>query len=81
MMDAMGEYAYGTNGDGPPIDYDANPFGSWCVFCSTAWWFWFSSGFDLIICTIYFVPATILFYIHCKNYCLNLTSYERFSRR
>jgi len=71
-MDAMGE--------GASDDVWVNLMGNWCVGCENANFYYFNCAFDLIVCTIYFVPATLLFYIEVKNYCLGKTSNERFAK-
>jgi len=70
-MDAMGE--------GLGI-ISINPLGSLCVFCEDPSFYYSNCLFDLVVCGIYFVPATLLFYIHVKNYCLGKTTYERLAK-
>jgi len=73
-MDSMGE---GMS----KVPYEDQPLGSLCLFCKSKNYYYFNCMFDMIICGIYFVPATLLFYIHVKNYCLGKTTYERLGKR
>ncbi|CDW81974.1 dhhc zinc finger domain containing protein [Stylonychia lemnae] len=70
-------------GRGPIPDTADSPFGPLCFFgiCNVPAVQRIFGGFDLIVSTIFFVPSSILLYIHSKNFALGKTSHERFSKR
>lgn len=70
-------------GRGPIKDTNDSPLGVLCFagICNVPWVQRLFGGYDLVLSTVCFIPASILFYIQCKNFGLGLTSWERFSRK
>lgn len=70
-------------GRGPIKNLADSVFGPVCFFgiCNVPAVQMTFGFFDLIVSTVFFVPSTILLYIHIKNFCLGKTSNERFSKK
>ena len=45
-------------GEGPQPDYTIDPLAALCVFCYNESFYYGNCLFDLVLCGIYFVPAT-----------------------
>mgnify|MGYP001806827056 CR=1 FL=1 len=66
---------------GRNMHYDDSPLWFFCIgICHSRPLWMFVDLVDLFVATAFFFPATILFYIHCKNFCLGRTTHERFSK-
>jgi hypothetical protein len=70
-------------GRGPMKDTHNSPFGPLCFagICNVPAVQRIFGFFDLIVSTVFFVPSTLLLYIHSKNFIYGQTTHERFSKK
>jgi len=70
-------------GRGPSKDPSKNVFGPLCFagICNVPAVQRGFGFFDLIVGTVFFVPSTLLLYIHSKNFILGQTTHERFAKK
>lgn len=70
-------------GRGPAEDPTKNPLGVFCFFgiCNIPAIQRTFGSLLLLVSTIIFIPSTILFYIHSKNFALGKTTHERFAKK
>mmetsp|Transcript_47044 Transcript_47044/g.34423 ORF Transcript_47044/g.34423 Transcript_47044/m.34423 type:complete len:218 (-) Transcript_47044:377-1030(-) len=66
-------------GEGP-YDWHDTPLGAMCFGCKSDTFFYIACGVDMLLCGVFFVLATIIFYILSKNYCYNKTTFERMAK-
>mmetsp|Transcript_6480 Transcript_6480/g.5782 ORF Transcript_6480/g.5782 Transcript_6480/m.5782 type:complete len:184 (+) Transcript_6480:1472-2023(+) len=61
-------------------DQSLSPMAALCAGCRNTAFYYFNCGFNLIVGGIFFVIATLIFYILVKNYSYNKTTFERMTK-